>query len=339
MDVVLTVYLDQNKWIDLARAETGHPKGAPFTNVLASFKQAAQDGRARFPLSCAHYYESGKKANPKKRMELVTTMVRLSGVLRIAPPQAIVPWEIRRALVAVFDLTSPVADLGLFGPGVAHAFASPSLRYKAPAEWKGIVLPKAWQEVLQQRCEAEFEARVLADVMPEGVPEVVRFRLHEYKNLTNERFVEGQRAVAAWVAENGRHRLEEIMLATAFVDISEPLALAAAELGITGHQLADNASAIIEAMPSRWVEMKLRRQRQANPQKTWEGNDLNDVTALAIAVPYCDVVVTEKSWASHVTAANAGERFGTLVTSSLLEVADRLAVTSDQFARPAGSCS
>ena len=29
LDAVLTVYLDQNKWIDLARAETGHPLGAP----------------------------------------------------------------------------------------------------------------------------------------------------------------------------------------------------------------------------------------------------------------------------------------------------------------------
>ena len=28
MDGVLTVYLDQNKWIDLARAETEHPRGA-----------------------------------------------------------------------------------------------------------------------------------------------------------------------------------------------------------------------------------------------------------------------------------------------------------------------
>ena len=328
MDGVLTVYLDQNKWGDLARAETGHPLGAAFVDVLDTFKQAADDGSARFPLSCAHYYETGKKGNPKKRMELAATMVRLAGQLRIAPPHAIVPREIRRALVAVFDLPTTVPDLGLFGPGVAHAFAAPSLRYTAPTEWKGIVLPPALQEVLQQRCGAEFEARILADVMPEGVSEGARLRLNDYKNLTDERFVEGQTAVAGWIEERGRHRLEDIMLATAFADISEPLALAAAELGVTGEQLADNARAIIEEMPSRWVEMKLRQQRQVNPQKSWEGNDLNDVTALAIAVPYCDVVVTEKSWASHVNAAKVGDCFDTLVTGSLLEVADRLAVSS-----------
>lgn len=94
---MLTVYLDQNKWIDLARAETGHPDGEPFVETLAVLKKAVDDGRARFPLSAAHYYETGKQRDRKKRIELATTMVRLAGTLRIAPPHTIVPWEIQRA--------------------------------------------------------------------------------------------------------------------------------------------------------------------------------------------------------------------------------------------------
>lgn len=49
------------------------------------------------------------------------------------------------------------------------------------------------------------------------------------------------------------------------------------------------------------------------------------MTALAIAVPYCDVVVTEKSWASMLCAAKVPGRFKTTVTRSLHDVADRLA--------------
>lgn len=178
---------------------------------------------------------------------------------------------------------------------------------------------------LQVRCEAEFEALVLGDVMPQGGPEIARLHLHDHKNLTDDRFVQGQMAVADWIGELGRHRLKDGMLATAFVDISEPLALAATELGITAHQLADHAEAIIDGIPSRWAEMKLRHQRQANPQKSWEGNDLNDVTSLAVAVPYCDVVVTEKSWASLINAAKVGDRFDTLVTRHLQDVVGCLA--------------
>jgi len=107
-------------------------------------------------------------------------------------------------------------------------------------------LPPALQEVLQQRCGAEFEARILADVMPEGVSEGARLRLNDYKNLTDERFVEGQTAVAVGSRSVVVTVSKTSCLATAFADISEPLALAAAELGVTGEQLADNARAIIE---------------------------------------------------------------------------------------------
>jgi hypothetical protein len=307
-------------------AETGHPLGAPFVDTLAVLKRAADEGRVRFPLSSAHYYETGKQRDRMKRMKLSRTMVRLAGQLRIAPPHAIVPWEIRQALNTVFDLPVSVPDLELFGTGTAHAFGVPDLGYKAPTQWQD-VLPPVLQNALQERCEAEFEAIILGDVMPQGGPEVARLRLHNHKNLADDRFVEGQEAVADWIGELGRHRLEDVMLATAFLDISEPLALAATGLGITGEQLADNAQPVIEAIPSRWVEMKLRHQRQANPQKNWEGNDLNDVTSLAVAVPYCDSVVTERSWASLINAAKVGDRFATLVTPRLQDVVDRLAIS------------
>ena len=67
--------------------------------------------------------------------------------------------------------------------------------------------------------------------MPQGGPEIARLRLHNHKHLTDDRFVREQRAVAAWIEELSRHRLGDLLLATAFVDISEPLALAATELG------------------------------------------------------------------------------------------------------------
>ncbi len=321
---VLTVYLDQNKWIDLARAETGHPKGEPFVETLAALKQAVDEGRARFPLSAAHYYETGKQRVRKRRMELATTMVRLAGTLRIAPPDTIVPWEIQRALVEVFDLPLSVPDLELFGSGAAHAFSAPTLRYTAPAEWEGIQLPPEWQDELERRTGPAFEAMLLASVVPEGLPYPMRIVFHDFKNLTDERFVHGQQDVAETLKKHGRHRLEDLMLATAYTDIRVPVAEASYRLRLNPEQVGDRWRQILEAIPSRWVRMKLRHHRQANPQEAWHGHDLNDVTALAIAVPYCDVVVTEKSWASFLNAAKVGDRFGHLVTRSLQDAADRL---------------
>lgn len=322
---VLTIYLDQNKWIDLARAETGHPRGEPFLEIMAVLKNAVDDGRAQFPLSVAHYYETSKQRNGKKRMELATTMVRLAGTLRIAPPHTIVPWEIQRALVEVFGLPLEVPTLKLFGDGVAHAFSAPTLRYLAPIEWHANPLSLEWQEKLQRRAGPAYETMILASVTAEGMPDEMRLSMNDLKNLTDDRFVQGQEQVATAVKRHGRNRLEDIMLATAYTDIRRPIAEASYSLGLQPEQIGDNWRQILETIPSRWVEMKLRHQRQANTQKTWQGNDLNDVTALAIAVPYCDWVVTEKSWASMLTAAKVPERFETTVTRSLHELAERLA--------------
>lgn len=49
------------------------------------------------------------------------------------------------------------------------------------------------------------------------------------------------------------------------------------------------------------------------------------MTALAIAVPSWNVVVTEKSRASLLNAARVGDRYGHLVTRSLEDAVDRLA--------------
>jgi len=77
-------------------------------------------------------------------------------------------------------------------------------------------------------------------------------------------------------------------------------------------------------IPSRWVECEMRRLRHANPQKQWEGNDLNDVMALSVAVPYCDVVVTERQWAHFVGVAKLDRRFNTTVISDLRRLPELL---------------
>ena len=81
---------------------------------------------------------------------------------------------------------------------------------------------------------------------------------------------------------------------------------------------------LVRAKPSRWTEREMRRLRHANPQKQWEGNDLNDVTALSVAVPYCDVVVTERQWAHFVDVAQLDRRFNTTVISDLRKLPELL---------------
>jgi hypothetical protein len=54
------VYLDLNKWIDLARAELGQEKGKRHRVALDEAERLVGEGRATFPLSFAHFMEAAK---------------------------------------------------------------------------------------------------------------------------------------------------------------------------------------------------------------------------------------------------------------------------------------
>lgn len=323
--VPLTIYLDQMKWIDLARAETGHPRGESHISALEVFKRAVDEGRARFPLSGAHYLETGKQHVRRRREQLSATMMRLAGVDRIAPPQVIVPWEVRRSLIEVFELPLSLPQLQLFGQGAAHALDMPSARYEPPAAFDGILLSDEQRNFLADALSAKFEGMILGGLPPVDYPDNTRVVLPAIENLDNK-FVVEQNRVAGWVQTLGRGKLEDVMAATAMADIMEPLIGAALELNLPLDEVVvpKNVLLLLEHMPSRWVEMKLRFFRQSNPQKRWHGNDLNDLTALAITVPYCDVVVTERSWSSMLNTAKVPQRYSTLVTARLQDVVDLL---------------
>jgi len=109
-------------------------------------------------------------------------------------------------------------------------------------------------------------------------------------------------------------------------------------LGVDLNRLYDRGrealEPLIDAMPSRWVERELRRLRQSNPQKRWEGNDLNDVTALAISVPYCDVVITERGWSAMINDGKVNKRFDTRVLADLRRLPEVLDSPSPLLDRP-----
>jgi hypothetical protein len=65
------------------------------------------------------------------------------------------------------------------------------------------------------------------------------------------------------------------------------------------------------------VELKTALHRDAARAVGWLPNDVTDIDQLAMAVPYCDVVVTEKAGADSLKKAHLDERCGTTLLRSL----------------------
>ena len=140
----------------------------------------------------------------------------------------------------------------------------------------------------------------------------------------NDQYVEGEVELARMLLSEratGR-RLTDFILASEVMDILQVLndrfAEAAISRGLSPDlDSAEGLTALITGLPSRLTVLELRRQLHENPETRFQPNDLSDIAFLAIAVPYCDVIVTERKWVHHLNRAGLPQRFSTRILSDL----------------------
>ncbi|WP_167045023.1 hypothetical protein [Salinibacterium sp. ZJ454] len=123
MGTVLRIYLDQNKWIDLARAATGHSQGARFVGALARARASVAEGAASFPLDIYRYLETGKRRDGRSRNDVVDIMLELSQQHTMARPQDLLATEINRALMPRYGCRADPRLPQVFGTGLRHITA------------------------------------------------------------------------------------------------------------------------------------------------------------------------------------------------------------------------
>ena len=83
-------------------------------------------------------------------------------------------------------------------------------------------------------------------------------------------------------------------------------------------------STLLDDIPSAAVSITLADRGFRNSYKKWTGNDIRDADAVAAAIPYCDVVMTDKYVAAQLAKAPAVTLHGTLVLSRLSDLNDAL---------------
>ena len=72
--------------------------------------------------------------------------------------------------------------------------------------------------------------------------------------------------------------------------------------------------------PSLDVEIELVVRRNVSWTKDIDENDLADIAVLSIAIPYCDIVVTEKSWKDFIVRSGLDKKYNTVVINGVKEL-------------------
>lgn len=322
------IYLDQNKWIDLAKTVTGHPDGRQHKGLLLIAQQGVDNGWLSFPLSRAHYRENNKIGIPRQKLDLTCIMAALSKFHTVAPQHMLLPGETDKALAAFFgDYTLTPRQIQPFGIGAEHALGIPIPEFEF--DWDECNLEPGTSFQLKEAIKQYWEFGLLGgpidcvDNTSEDTPEKVLEIPAKWAN-NQEQYREKLRSEGWHKGE----RLEKVSKANSYIAHQELIGEALIRIGRDWGDLYDTGeqgmSDLLSSIPMIDVAQELERHRHQAVSKPWEPNDLDDIDALVPSLVYCDIVVTERLWVNLVSRANLGNKYSTVVLSDLLELTEYL---------------
>jgi hypothetical protein len=306
------IYLDQNKWIELARAATGKATPELLNQVLDILRESKRLGLNIFPLSLGHFIETNKRRDLESRSRLGSLMWELSDNWTLAAPTAIQRWELDRALSIALNRRLNERPFALLGQGVAHASDHLDGRIRLDPNR---LLPDDVRAAFEKQADRMLTESVLTGVSPFGEP--------AKPDLSGpaKKFSDGLLQARARLLNANPDLQKRAGYAQVIVDMLEdiqrPLKFHCIPLAEFFDLGAEGFTRFVEAMPSIRLDMHLRQQWIRNTELKTRHSDLNDFGYVGTAAAYCDVVVTENQLADLL---NRDKKKKAIVISNILDL-------------------
>lgn len=291
----MIVYLDQNKWIELARIQNGWETSKRALKLKSELDAAAQSG-CILPLSAIHVIEFSRIKNHARRHRLGKVMWGFSHGTTTAPLKEILCWELEVAFSKFGYEVEPRA-FEYLGKGIPHAFG----------------------EELESPVAAAF-AEEIDEAMMCGTAELPPIQGTQTKQREN--FANHLRRLNENKHKLEKERWDDWLYAMSMADITEPLYEVMSANNIPNADIEawgkKGIKSFMDSIPTRRLDIHLHRQVMKNSKYKPKITDLEDWAGLGPAMCYADVVVCEKHFADLVTR----DRFSTKarVETSIYEI-------------------
>lgn len=335
------VYLDLNHWISLAKAAVGHAQGDAFKECLATYQSAVDSGRATFVIAAAHYSEILKVGSTRQRRDLADVMESLTRFRTLVSRVTVMKLELAAALDFVLRLTPRDPEIDLIGHGVCHAFGQSNGGFRirdretgndATPQFRQKYGPEKFDEYMADAL-LELERSVLRG--PQGETELQKLQTLGYAPQQALQVAEDRadEEGAQCLRLDGagpwrRERLPDVVSARELLIEFQTMAPTAfQERGVGLEDILTSPEAgvtFMRSMPSTDVSMALKTTWHRNREKPWSANDIYDIDAMALAVPYCDIVVTEKACHHALVSRAMDVRMNTVLLRDLPSLASTL---------------
>jgi len=313
---LIDIYLDQNHWIYLARACSGKPVKPKHQEVAIRLASSIRKKGCRLPLSLTHLIENLKKQDIGPRARLAKVFDEYSAGWYIAPWTDFVPEELKRAVAEVFQTLLIFPSPEIIGRGFVFAVGK-NIRHAIPEKWwrfnaaqyaQHSQLPGALFDLLTSVSE-ENRRKQSASVLERSSNSA-----QEIEKMRDLRKAESE---ATW---------KRIYGAEATILHQQRLSNA---LAANGRTMDDFIELGVDGMCNFWthvatvhVDSELCFYRDRQWTRNVQANDVGDLGHLVGAIPYCDVVVTEKFWCRAAKERKLDKHYGTSIFSDLESLLD-----------------
>jgi hypothetical protein len=308
------VFLDQNHWIYLARAYHGKPHRPAHEDLLDPLLAAVNRDEVRLPISHLHLIELLRAGRSKRRTDLADVFERFAKGWYIAAWSHILPREFDRAVAQVLELPTVPPPPEVFGRGLFHG-----------------LLPSS-REDLRRKCGSGTFAKLeWISTLPGATLDVVGFPNEQGRGRQNASIAERARKDAEAIEQDRQTFRSEpkavrrrVKMASYILSFQDELK---ASLSRVGHSPDSFFSRSTEfsvrfwsEVPSLYVDCELTLYRDRQWSRAVDPNDLDDVSHLALSVPYCSAVVVERFWARALAETGVARRYATMVCTDLEEL-------------------
>jgi hypothetical protein len=305
------LFLDQNKWIDLARGmkDASHA-AAP---VFQKLRQEVEAGRAICPLTITQILETAKRNDLRTRSDVATAQAILSRghVYRSRKARLLV--EIRNALHQIFG-EDPVAlpNHWAIVPGFTQAFETFDTAVGEPAQ---VRITRFLNQHLDPA--TQYLDFMLNQDDTRRREDTLAFTAGSASLLTR---IEERRAFMTGSSMDLRYRAYAARL------LLDHQGFVAHMLQVIGHTVEEmkalGGEAVVQFMrnvPSLDVEAHLAA-RLESQTGALEVNDIRDVLSFYTAIPYSERLVSEKNFISLARQAKLDKKYNVALHTNLEEV-------------------
>ena len=339
------VYLDLNHWIALAKALSGHDDGRENIALLDFCRKVAEEKTAIFPISESIYVEILKIKDYQKRCDLRKAVELLGRFIVVTSRAIIVTHEIEALLDRIVGPnpepinTMDCIDWGVFGAigraGGIRVESSDGRDVTSEVRRSFADGPQTFDKIVSEAI-LNLNRQVI-----DGPSPVEDFKLRK-RGYSPEKILEAYEQEAASEVDFAhrlnhdlkwrRGRLRDVVSAREVqIQINSIFKRGCDERGIGSLQSlrsclpsATNPRRAFDSMPSFDASVTLKSSLHKNARHRWTQNDVHDIHALAVALPYCDIVVTDRAMASHAVQTKLADRLNTIVLSRLPDLRQHL---------------